>query len=511
MTSAAPASTETLPQPAAKARWHVTHLFAGIFTFPGAIVAILVCKAFWTCRDNIADTDLWWHLRNAHYILTHRAFPSADTYSFTATGSPWIDHSWLSEIAYYSAFRALGLRGVFVVFTVMVTALSVFTFILCRKRTDDPLAAGIATILGGLLAMVGFTPRAQNFGWLVFTAVFAILLRYRMLRQGPLWLIPPLFCLWINCHPGWPMGFVLFGVMLFSGLINADIGQLSAAPWTREQSRKLATTLVASVCALFVNPFGWRLVLYPFDVLFRQKLNVALGGEWASVNFNDARGIFVMITLAAIFVAALLPRKPWRIDDAILTAFVLFCGLTHIRFLVMAGIVLPPIIVGQFGNLSSHSPGRERRMVNAIIIAVVATMLIGGFPTEQILQERANQMFPVGAVSYLRTNPQQGNIFNQYEWGGFLEWNLPQIQTFIDSRTDIFEYKGVLKDYFAISTFDNTQELLDKYQINYVLYPAHTPLVYFLANSDGWECIYQDNQAVIYRRYRRLAHSGGVS
>jgi hypothetical protein len=508
MISTAPSSTETLPRPAAQQASRMARLFAGIFTFPGAIIAILVGKAFWTCRDNIADTDLWWHLRNAQYILKRGHFPSADIYSFTAAGSPWIDHSWLSEITYYSAYRALGLRGVFVVFTVAVTILSVVTFFLCKKRTGDPLVAGIATIVGGLLAMVGFTPRAQNFGWLFFTAVFAILLRFRTIRQGPLWLIPPLFCLWINCHPGWPMGLVIFGVMLLSGLISSDIGQLSATPWAAKDLRKLAGTLVLSLGALFINPFGWRLVLYPFDVLFRQKLNVALGGEWASVNFNDSRGALVMITLAAVFAAALFPRKRWRIDDAILTAFVLFCGLTHIRFLVMAGIVLPPILVGQFGDVSSYDPGRERRVVNAIIIAVVTAMLIVGFPSEQVLEAHANQLFPVGALNYLRTYPQKGNLFNQYEWGGFLEWNLPQVQTFIDSRTDIFEYKGVLKDYFAISTFDESQELLSKYRIDYVLYPAHTPLAYFLANSARWECIYQDNQAVIYRR---LAGSGGLS
>jgi len=481
----------------------VRHGFASVkslFSFPAAIAAILIAKAFFTCRDNIADTDLWWHLRNAQTILFSHHFPSLDTYSFTAAGSPWLDHSWLSELAYYSAFRLLGWRGVFVLFAAAVTEMSLAVFLLCRRRTADPLVAGIATIIGGLLAMVGFTPRAQNFGWLFFTAVFAILLRYRTNRRAPLWLVPPLFCLWINFHPGWPMGLVVLIVMLLSGLITSDVGPLSADPWTKTDLRKIGVMMLLSVAALFANPFGWRLVAYPFDVLIRQKLNVALGGEWASVNFNDERGVFVLITLAAVFLAALLPRKRWRIDDAILVTFVLFCGLTHIRFLVMAGIVLPPLLVSQFGDLSSYDPSRERRIVNAFVIGVVCLMLGTGFPSEQRLTAEIGQLFPVGAANYLQTYPQAGNIFNQYEWGGFVEWNVPQVRPFIDSRTDIFEYNGVLKDYISISTFDNTQELLDKYDISYILYPAHTPLAYFLSNSSRWECIYQDNQAVIYRR-----------
>src|SRR5262249_12027388 len=351
-------------------------------------------------------------------------------------------------------------------------------FLICRKRTPDPLVAGIASIIGGLLAMVGFTPRAQNFGWLCFIAVFAILLRFRTERNGPLWLTPIVFCLWINLHPGWPMGIIIFAIVFLSGFIRNDIGRLSANPWSAAESRKLALTLGCSLTALFVNPLGWRLVAYPFDVLVKQKLNVGMGGEWASVNFNDMRGVFVLVTLLAVFSAALITQKRWRVDDTILVVFVLFCGLTHIRFLVMTGIVLPPLLVGHFGKLSSYDPNSERRAVNALVIAAVTLMIVLGLPTEPRLSEETAQFFPVGAVNYLRNYPQPGNIFNQYEWGGFLEWNMPQVRPFIDSRTDIFEYNGVLRDYIAISTFNNTRELLDKYQISYVLYPANTPLAY---------------------------------
>jgi len=495
--------TETATVPAiAKAHW-ASRLYNHLFSFPAAILAILVGKAFWTCRERIVDTDIWWHLRNAQYLVAHGRFPTVDSYSFTAAGSAWLDHSWLSELLYYSAYHALGLRGVFVVFTIAVAALYAAIFSLCMKQTDDPLAAAIATIFGGLLAMVGFTPRAQNFGWLCFTAIFAILLRFRTARRAPLWLIPALFCLWINCHAGWPFGMVVFGIVLGSGLIRSDIGQLAAAPWTGAEIRKLTATLAVSVAALFLNPFGYRLVFYPFDVAFRQKLNLAFGGEWGSVNFNDPRGIFVMVGLGAVFVMALLGRKRWRIDDALLTGFVLYCSLTHIRLLLPAGIVLPPILAPQFGKISSYEPGHERPLLNAAVIAVVLALVVFGFPTSKVLDAQVDQFFPVGAVDYLKAHPQDGNMFNMYEWGGYLEWNLPQAPTFIDSRTDIFEYRGVVKHYLDISTFNDSQEVLDSYHISYVLYPAGTPLAYFLSKSPQWERIYGDNLAVIYRRVRQ--------
>ena len=474
-----------------------------VLSFPAGIAAILIGKAFWTCREGMVDTDLGWHLRNGQYLFTHWRLPTHDAYSFTAAGSIWIDHSWLSEAVYYSAWRVLGFRGIFLVFLLAISALVLTVFFVTLKRAEDPLSAGVLTIFGGLLAMVGFTPRAQNFGWLCFTVVFAILLRFRDRRRAPLWLIPIVFCIWINCHAGWPFGLAVFALIFAAGFIQRDIGQVTAAPWTVSEKKKLTITLAASAAALFVNPFGYRLVLYPFDLMFRQAVNVSMGGEWASVDFNDPRGIYVVIGLAVVFIAALLPRRSWRIDDVMLTIFALFCGLKHIRFLMVTGIVLPPILARQLPELSTYDPKRERRLLNFAVVAAVVVMLVVAFPSNQHLEAEFDQFFPTNAIGYLATHPQEGNLLNHYEWGGYLEWKLPEVKTFIDSRTDIFEYRGVLQDYIAISTFNHTDELLDRYKIGYVLYPASTPLDYFLSKSADWECVFRDGQAVIYRRIDR--------
>src|SRR5689334_15129889 len=161
-----------------------------VFSFPAVIVGILIAKAFWGLRARMADPDIWWHLRNAQVLLSTRHFPNFDTYSFTAAGAPWINHAWLSELVFFWFYRAMGLRGLFVVSFLVAATISVSIFFLCRRRTEDPLAAALATIAGGLLAMVGFAPRTQLFGWLCFVAVFAILIRFRSDDSTPLWPIP---------------------------------------------------------------------------------------------------------------------------------------------------------------------------------------------------------------------------------------------------------------------------------------------------------------------------------
>jgi hypothetical protein len=472
-------------------------------SFPALLVAILIAKVYWTCRSNIADPDIWWHLRNAQYLVSNLRFPNFDSYSFTAAGSPWVNHEWLSELFYYAAFRAVGTTGIFLVFASVLAVLVVAIFWLSLKEAQDPLAAAVAAIFGGLLAGIGFTPRTQHFGWLCFVGIYGTLLRYRSARRAPLWLVPILFCVWANCHGTWLIGLVIYAIFVCAGLIHHDMGHLAAAPWSNHELKKLVFIGFASVAVLFANPFGYRLVLYPFDMMFRQNLNVGTVEEWASVNFDDPRGRIVALVLGAVFAMALIGRKRWRMDDALLTVFVLYCGLTHMRFLFLAGMVLPPILAPQFGRISSYDPRRERRVINSALVATLIGVCAFGFPSARMLDDEVADYFPVGAIRYLRAHPQEGHMFNLYQWGGYLEWNMPNVRAFIDSRTDIFEYKGVLNDYLDVVKLSKSQEILDRYGVTYVVYPSGPGLPYFLSKSSQWERIYGDEQAIIYRRSPR--------
>src|SRR5206468_4693403 len=68
-----------------------------------------------------------------------------------------------------------------------------------------------------------------------------------------------------------PICLILFFLMSISGLIGGSWGRVDAARWTPAQLKKLAITGCATIAALFINPFGWRLVYYPFDLAFKQR------------------------------------------------------------------------------------------------------------------------------------------------------------------------------------------------------------------------------------------------
>ena len=62
-----------------------------------------------------------------------------------------------------------------------------------------------------------------------------------------------------------------------------------------------------------MNPFGWRLVYYPFDLAFKQKLNITHVAEWVSVDFHDFRGKMVLVLIVGLLVSALVRNRRWNV------------------------------------------------------------------------------------------------------------------------------------------------------------------------------------------------------
>ncbi|MFB3920870.1 MAG: hypothetical protein ACE145_04065 [Terriglobia bacterium] len=471
-----------------------------VFSFHVALGAILVLWLSTLAEGAIWDSDIWWHLRNADYLLTHHAFPQADMFSFTVPGHPWLNHEWLSEIPYLLAWRAAGPVGIFLLFLSLLAINIIGVYYLACRASGNPKAAFLVTAFGELLMKVSFGPRTILYGYIFILILLMLLRRYRTTGQAPLWVIPPMFCLWINTHGSWLLGLFIFGIIIACGLVEGQWGRVEAERWTPSQLRRLIATMAASIVALFVNPFTYRLVVYPFDLMFRQKLNIAVVDEWASVDFNDARGKVVLILLAGVLAAALFSRVRWKLEELALAVFGLYAGLVHIRFLFLAAILLVPLLARIVDFLPPYQREVDKPALNAVVVGVVLLIVMYRFPSAADLNQVIVKRFPENAVKFFKEHGLSGRVFNRYMWGGYLIWFHPEIKTFIDSRTDIFEYAGILKDYMDAETMVKPLEVLDKYQIRYVLIPPDAPLAYLLRNHAGWRPIYGDSTGMILER-----------
>ena len=273
-----------------------------------------------------------------------------------------------------------------------------------------------------------------------------------------------------------------------------------ARQWSPKELKELLLVLAASLAALFANPFGYKLVMYPFDLLFRQQGAVKAVEEWRSVDFTTGNGKLALIMILALVAGALFSRRPWKLDEVLLTAFALWAALSHGRFLFFAALIVVPILAPRLELFPPYERELDKPWLNAAIMAAVVGALIFFFPSEKKLQQKVDDEYPGAAVGFMQQQHLKGRVFNEYMWGGFLEWNAPELQPIIDGRADVFVYKGVLEDFVKASAIKDSLGILDKYQIDYALLNPAQPLTYLLEHSPAWHTIYTDKVAVVFER-----------
>ena len=470
-----------------------------LFSFPVMCMFLLAAVIFGFCTRQIAEPDMWWHLRDAAYLMQHHAFPSVDTYSTGAAGSPWLNHEWLSELPYYFAFRAAGLRGVLALYFVLLLLIYTGVYYLSLREGADCKDATVVMLLGISLGVVSIGPRMLLFGWLCLVGLLLVLEHFRRTGKG-IWLLPPLFALWINLHGSWVFGMVVLALTVVSGLLEGEWGVVVARRWSPSELKKLLLAAGASLVALLANPVGYRLVQYPFDLLFRQQGNMQYIEEWQAVDLSMGNGKLVYIVIFGLLGAALLSRRQWQLRDVLLAGFALWTGLAHARLLFFIGLILVPVLAPHLRLFPPYDRELDKPWLNAVIMAGVVCGILVFFPSPALLQQQVDQTFPRAALDFMRAERLNGRIFNQLFWGGYMAWYSPELKPFLDGRVDIFTYNGTLADHRRATTVQAPLEVLDHYRFDYALLQPDRPLTYVLRNSPEWRIVYADKVALLFER-----------
>ncbi len=131
-----------------------------------------------------------------------------------------------------------------------------------------------------------------------------------------------------------------------------------------------------------------------------------------------------------------------------------------------------------------YEPAKDRPVLNALFIGSILAVCALTFPSREKLVGLMASKYPVQTAAYLRSHPSLRPIFNRTEWGGFLMHS--GLRVFINTQSDIFEYTGVLADYFAmIEPTSDEEALLRRYAIRACLLEKETPLAEFLERFRG--------------------------
>jgi hypothetical protein len=208
-----------------------------------------------------------------------------------------------------------------------------------------------------------------------------------------------------------------------------------------------------------------------------------------------------------------------HIREALLLAGWTAMGLHTIRNIPLFAVITAPIYGSLIQTWAEKIPGlskqdfilQETEKILRGYLWIVTGVLFFGFVLWQgiaIDEKGTGNVFlpdkmPVQAVDWLEQNPQNGNMFNDFAWGGYILYRMwPHQTVFIDGQADFYG-EVLFREYLeVVSLSDHWESLLDKHDVSWIIVQKTGLLARHLLSdeNDPWNLIYEDNTTVIFSR-----------
>ncbi|HVH87902.1 MAG TPA: hypothetical protein VM912_14340 [Terriglobales bacterium] len=494
-----------------------------------------VVYAFCAGFRTIGDFDFGWQIATGRYVAQHHQIPTSDVLSYSSAGAAW-SYAVLPGLIFYWLF----LLGGYAILSWLLAVAAVMTVGILLRR------AGPATAMAAFLAVPSIVfrenARAELFTTLLFAAYVSLLWNY--FRSGRLrfWLLPLLMLLWVNLHPGFVTGLAMIAGYLVLELCELPFGDRRQV--AHQRLKRIAPWLLGVLAASLINPSGPMI----YRALWYQNRSVKeLGdfiGEWSKPNLSVAvfRQLLhwrnpessfwwlLLFTLAALIMAV------WRknLGPAILLAGAGILSLQYLRFqglfacvaVVIGGAVVDDFISERKSERTDSVPSTSRFRSGWVAVPVLlgaAIIVITAVRCSDLITNRhyleAGEVvlfgpgeadwFPERAAKFLTDHRLSGNLFNDYNLGGFLDWRLPDYKTYADSRAIPFGAVVLRHQQSLVAHPLDSPEWMEeasRWNINLVIFSLDrftglgaAPLQVD-CTSTNWSPVYMDETAAIFAR-----------
>jgi hypothetical protein len=440
-----------------------------------------------------------------------------------------IDLWWLSEIITALAGNLLGWNGIALVAAVVCP---LCVWLLHRQLLAEGNELLLSTVLALLAAWV------CQMHWLarphlatqLMVVIFAWQLRWfergRVTTRHLLILLPLLTTLWANLHGAFVIAFALIALHLLGTIVSWAFAPTEQRPAVRRRATVLLGLGAACFLTSLLNPHGWHLPVQIFHYM-RSPWLMGFAHEYQSPNFRDPIMIpFVIVVVLAVLML-LVGRPRLSETDALLLVAWFVLSLRMVRNAPLFALVVTPILAEHWnvwlrglppswftrpyrelsGYLTSLDQMAGARAlpavaVTAMILVLAKPQLVGGQPL--LRTEIPASRFPVAAVEFLQQSPDavNGEMFNEYTWGGYFILAMPERKVFIHPNLDVYG-EEITKDYIDLNFLHpGWERVLEKYHIGWTIMPREHPLNRALAQHAGWRLVYNDPVTSIYGKIR---------
>jgi hypothetical protein len=474
----------------------------------------------------LIDGDVFWHIRAGETVLDTGMVPKVDTWSIVGAGKPWISQDWLSNVLLGLGYR-LGSWGptvLSVLWALIVVAALVLLWRAISRR--DPAVGWLSRIVwlaaGIIVAGPTLGVRVQVVDLLLSSAVIWILWQYLAGGSARLLLLLPVVAVaFANMHAGWPLLFLLGGaVAVGEGADRLLKRRFDTPPLAWQRIGWLLLALVVSLAVIPLNPNGTALYAYPLDTS-TIAAHRAFISEWQPPDPGTFVGqVFIGFVLVGVLPTLLVAWRRMRLADALVMVGLTLMAANAARFLLVVGPIggavitlylAPAISRTRVGSrwapfLERMSTPRRAPMFSAINLVLAAIVVLIGVGVTLVRVAPAAQRtdtaahMPVGAVDWILANDPGPRPFNQYSWGGYLGLRRPDAPVFIDGRSDIYGDAPIQEYAQVVRQETDPGPFLDRYAIDYVLFPPTGSFADRMDQLPDWQRAYQDRVAAVWVR-----------
>lgn len=459
----------------------------------------------------INDSDLGLHLKGGQWILENHRFPSADTYTYTLSGHGYLDIHWLYQVILYGLFQAGGYSLIELFHVLLIAATSYLAFKRLRLIGTPLWVCALLLLTVVLACEIRFRVRPEVASWLLLSMTLWVLELRTGRNRDLLYLLPIIQLVWVNVEGLFILGWGLMGISWVSGFFSAQ-----------GQDRKLFRYSLISVAACLLNPNFLKGMAYPIanfitltDPVMHNSLKELQSPWLATPSLFSAPTLYLLLyKLFSLFLFGLMAvtfRKR-KIRDWLLA--VVFFGLSASAFrnIPIFMIVCLPLFAMAWMDLEWARKSLEI-FLSKPIPALFLTLLILGLGLRVLtgayyVADRRTDRFglgldplnqPVKACEFLAENHLNGNILNEVDAGGWLDWKGPQ-KTFIDGRFEVAG-RAFYSEYLSAGSPGGLEALADKYQANILFFsPLNAEWASQLPSLSNWRLVYLDPSAVVCLR-----------
>ena len=442
-----------------------------------------------------ADYDLWGHLFWGTKILQGN-FNWTDTYSFTAVGSKFINHEWLSEGAMAAIFNSLGESGLIIYRIILCLILFYITWKIICRYSYNLFTRCIALILAISIFGPGLSFRPQVLSYILLgTVVLGVQEEGWIFKKFGAYLLFLLFLFWTHVHGVYPVGIIVLSAALAVNYFYKKIN--------------LSQTLLiffAAIVPTFISPYGVDQWLYVFEEATNTYARDYIP-EWAAFSFQPREMSFFVGVCLSLIPIWIFRSNLFKRENLILltiTFLGITLGVTSVRHTPLFAVLGISAITLCINNLEEKFL-QKSNLIKLISLATlpISILLFYRSFTIPFRIDWDSDPLPTNVVKFMKNKNIQGNVWVPLHWGSYVLYYLGDngVKVSLDGRWTTVYPRQAKEDTINWSVYGTNgkwKKIVNQKGGDYMIVGRFNPALDEMKKDSDWHWIAEERDAILF-------------